>query len=99
NETQAQFAHGEIESPNAWHLKVAESEAEYDFTDGVSVQKAVESSKKAPNEYISTFQIHKDKYVLRLIFANDLDHAKAAQAIKRTRLVFPLILKLVSETK
>jgi len=94
--TNAKFVNKEISPTTPWHLKIAESEEEYDFTDGASVQKAVESSKSAPNEYISTFHIQKDKFVLRLIYGSDIDSTEAVKAINRTRLVIPLIVKLVT---
>ena len=96
--SDARFANKEIDPVSAWHLKVAESEAEYDFTIGESVQKAVESIKSAPNEFISTFHIHKDKFILRLIYGSDVDAAEAVKSISRTRLVMPLLIKLVSHS-
>lgn len=96
--SDAKFANKEIDPISAWHLKVAESEEEYDFTNGESVQKAVESIKSAPNEFIFTFHIHKDKYVLRLVYGSDVDAAEASKSINRTRLVIPLIIKLVSHS-
>jgi len=99
DESQTEFAGKEIDAPSGWHSKIAETEEEYDFTDGKSVQKAVESTKTAPNEFISTFHIHRDKYVLRLIFSGNIDSTKASQGIEKTRVVLPLIVKLVSDSK
>jgi hypothetical protein len=99
DDSQAKFAAKEISQISSWHLKVAENEEEYDFTDGESIRKAVEASKEAPNEFISTFQINKDKFLLRLVFADDIDPSQAAPSISRTKLVIPLIRKLVSESK
>ncbi len=96
--TNAQFVNKEISPATVWHHKIAESEEVYDFTEGASVQKAVESSQSAPNEFISTFHIHKDKYVLRFIYANEVDLSEAVKAINRTRLVIPLIIKLVTHS-
>lgn len=99
DDNQASFASKEISAVTAWHLKVAETEEEYNFTDRESVQRAVESSQTAPNEFVSTFHIQNDKYVLRLIFAEDIDPSLASPAISQTKLVIPLIRKLVSDSK
>lgn len=98
DESNANFAAKEISPITAWHLKLAEAEEEYDFSDGISVQKAVEDIKSAPNEFICTFHIHKDKYLLRLIYSGEMEPAAASKAIARTKLIIPLIVRLVSHT-
>ncbi len=96
--TNAQFVNKEVGPTTSWHLKIAQSAEEYDFTDGASVQKAVESSQSAPNEFISTFHIHKDIFVLRLIYGSDINSSEAVKTINRTRLVIPLIIKLINHS-
>ena len=99
DDSNAAFVHKELGAATDWHLKIAESGEEYNFTDGASVQKAVEGNKSAPNEFISTFHIHNDKYVLRLIYGNDIDTTDAVKGIDRTKSVIPLIRKLVNASK
>ncbi len=99
DDSNAAFVNKELSAATEWHLKIAESGEEYNFTDGASVQKAVEGNKSAPNELITTFQIHNDKNVLRLIYGSDVVSTDAIKAINRTKLVIPLICKLVNASK
>ncbi len=99
DDSSAVFANKELSATSEWHRKIAESDTEYNFTDGASVQSAIENSKSAPNEFISTFQIHHDKYVLRLIYSSDVSAHDAAKSIERTKSVMPLVRKLVNASK
>jgi len=96
DESDAAFAGKELTAATDWHLKIAESGEEYNFTDGKSVQKAVESNDSAPNEFITTFRVHNDKYVLRLIYGSDVASIESVNGINRTKTVIPLICKLVN---
>ena len=99
NGSDAAFVGKELTAATGWHLKIAESGDEYNFTDGSSVQKAIEGNKSAPNEFITTFRVHNDKYVLRLIYGNDVLTTDAVKGINRTKTVIPLICKLVNALK
>lgn len=99
DESNADFASKELSETALWHLKIAETGGEYNFTDGASVQKAIEENKSAPNEFISTFKIHHDKYLLRLIYPGDVSTVDAAKSIERTKSVMPLVCKLVNASK
>ncbi len=99
DDSSAVFTNKELSATSDWHLRIAESGVEYDFTNGASVQRAIESNKSAPNEFISTFRIHQDKYMLRLIYPNDVSANDAAKSIERTKLVMPLVCKLANASK
>lgn len=99
DDSSANFTNKELSATLAWHLKIAEAGAEYNFTEGTSVQRAVENNRTAPNEFISTFRIHQDKYMLRLIYSNDVSANDAAKSIERTKLVMPLVCKLANASR
>ena len=99
DESNAAFVGKKLTAVTDWHLKIAESGEEYNFTEGDSVQKAVERNKTAPNEFITTFRVHNDKNLLRLIYGNDIVETDAVNGISRTHTVIPLICKLVNLSK
>lgn len=98
DDTQANFVQKQIADISDLHIKIAETEREYLFTDEQSVQKAVENIKTAPNEYVATLQMGHIKFVLRLIYSDGLEPKDAAESIERAQLAKAVLTKMFAGT-
>ena len=96
DDTQAKFTGNKISDVTELHAKVAQSEQDYIFTDEQSVQKAVENSKAAPNEFITAIELGTNRYVLRLVYDNEIDSTQAVDSVERAKLAGKILSKLLS---
>jgi hypothetical protein len=94
DDSQAEFTGTKISDTTELHEKVAKTEADYIFTDESSVRKAVEDIKSAPNEFLSTFSCSQRRFLLRLVFEENIDPKTAAIAIDRAKTGAQVISKI-----
>lgn len=78
------------------HESVATTGKEYSFIDQQAVQDVVEQCGSAPNEFVTCLTVtENDRYLVRLIFDEDFDHAQAQASIGDARLVLELFAGLL----
>ena len=96
DENDAQYANSEMPSTSIVHLMVADSGNKYSFTDEKAIQKAIEKSGSAPQEFITSFITNSNnQYVLRFIYDDKIEGNEAVAAVTKAAIGSKILQKLI----
>lgn len=96
DENNAKFTNSEMPATSIVHLMVADSGNKYSYTDDKAVQKAIEKSGSAPQEFVTSFITNSNnQYVLRFIYDDKIEGKEAVAAISKATIGSKILQKLI----
>ncbi|MEE8404544.1 MAG: hypothetical protein V3S17_04045, partial [candidate division Zixibacteria bacterium] len=96
DENNAQYANSEMPSTSIVQLMVADSGNKYSYTDEKAVQKAIEKSGIAPQEFITSFITNSNnQFVLRFIYDDKIEGSEAVAAVNKAAIGSKILQKLI----
>ncbi len=96
DENKANYANSEMPATSVVHVMVADSGQKYSFADDKAVQKAIEKSGSAPQEFITSFITNSNnQFVLRFIYDDKIEGKEAVAAVNKADLGSKVLQKLI----
>ncbi|MCH9024171.1 MAG: PAS domain S-box protein [candidate division Zixibacteria bacterium] len=96
DENNAKYTNSEMPATSIVHLMVADSGNKYSYTDDKAVQKAIEKSGSAPQEFVTSFITNSNnQYVLRFIYDDKIEGKEAVAAVSKAAIGSKILQKLI----